>query len=196
MSVARTCVWAHRSPRTTLSRRIGSVRSQMFVAPSIIIATSEAALPPTKNRETGDTRQKTRDGRRETGDGRRENSLLNFQRSTNHQQAYRTAGAHWKDSFHRSTHFSQNDTVFTKRTKRTKRTKCTKCTKRDRPRVVGHAESLCFGRDCVKNVAELRYSFSVRRAFGAGVRSGFLNNEEVFCSTFDRGAGHVHHLGN
>jgi len=31
---------------------------------------------------------------------------------------YRT---HWKDSFHRSTHFSQNDTVFTKRTKRTNR---------------------------------------------------------------------------
>jgi len=28
---------------------------------------------------------------------------------------------HWKDSFHRSTQFSQNDTVFTKRTKRTNR---------------------------------------------------------------------------
>ena len=48
VSVARTLVRAQRSPRTTLSRRLGSVRSQMFVARSII-ATSEAALPPTRN---------------------------------------------------------------------------------------------------------------------------------------------------
>src|SRR5690606_1424358 len=54
------------------------------------------------------------------------------------------------------------------------------------------ADSLSFGRDCVKKVADLRYfpcgPPGVRR------QKEFRNNEEVFCIAFDRGGCRVHYL--